>query len=190
MSRHKIIDAWTQSVIDATDEELEGMNEEPRPRKKKSTAYVCGDHATVPCINPPVETDEQYAMLVALCLHSKVKAHTMLPPRPCVPMFWIVGTDKEAIKKELAKRVDAMFEACDMPVRSPYDGPTKFDKALLAIDRGVHVTLHPDMATKVRIFYGKELKLFPSSHFIQTEGREWAKVGDTLIGMNNRGYDY
>jgi len=43
---------------------------------------------------------------------SKPESGKLMPEKPVLLSFWIVGTDREAIKREVAKKLDALFDAC------------------------------------------------------------------------------
>lgn len=75
--------------------------------KKKSIAYTYGDNSSILNIPP---YNKQIAFLTSLVLYGEVDCGVQVPKKPIAPSIWVIGTDKRAIKKEINRMIDNLFE--------------------------------------------------------------------------------
>ena len=76
--------------------------------KKYSKAYNLSAKSN--CLNAVGCVDKWYGISYSLALCEKFDNGQEMPKHPVIPQVWMIATDREAVKKELCRLVDGLFD--------------------------------------------------------------------------------
>ena len=156
----------------------------PVPPVSVAYSYPCNAKATVLQI---ANCAGQFGLVTQLALMTNVKGGKLVPAPIFAPSFWIIGTDRKAIKKLLCEKVEELFKALSVPVPGDAAHAAALKEAIRRIGHRKSVTLCPATATFIRMHYGNRLQPASQAELIRTG--VWARVGKVKLRLSQKVYD-